>query len=95
MSKGLEFRALGRRGVIIPTPLYVDDQLLAEIVLGENARHWRDIRRVFERQGMPTPRASVYHLHYVPAVLDFLDRREGVTSRAVDYPEDGPDNFGP
>lgn len=95
MPKGLEYRALGRRGVIIPTPLYVDDALLGDIVLGENAHHWHDIRGVFERQGMPAPRASVHHLYYVPAVLNFLDRREGAASAAMDYPEDGPDNFGP
>jgi hypothetical protein len=53
------------------------------------------VRRTFERQGMPTARASVRHLYYVPAVLKFLDRREGVASMAQDYPEDGPDSFYP
>ncbi len=96
MAKGLEYRAVGRQGLIIPTPLYVDDALLADIVLGENARHWREIRRVFERQGMPAPRPSVQHLYYVPAVLKFLDRREGIAgTEDEDYPEDGPENFGP
>lgn len=93
MPRGLEYRSIGRRGVIIPTPLYADDALLADIVLGENAHHWGDIRKVFERQGMPTPRASVHHLYYVPAVLSFLDRREGIASASSDYPEDGPDEF--
>lgn len=39
MAKDLEYRAFGQRGLVIPTPLYVDDALLAEIVLGEKARH--------------------------------------------------------
>jgi hypothetical protein len=95
MAKGLEYRAFGQRGLVIPTPLYVDDALLANIVLGENARYWNEVRRTFERQGMPAARASVRHLYYVPAVLKFLDRREGLASMEQDYPEDGPDSFYP
>jgi hypothetical protein len=95
MAKGLEYRVLGQRGVIIPTPLYVDDALLADIVLGEKARHWPEVRRTFERQGMPAARASVHHLYYAPAVLKFLDRREGVASMEEDYPADGTDSFSP
>ena len=59
MAKGLEYRALGRRGVIIPTPLYADDQLMAHVVLGEYADHWREVRRVLERDGMPSARPSM------------------------------------
>jgi hypothetical protein len=92
MVKGLEYRAVSR--LIVPTPLY-DDALLADIVLGENARHWGEVRRTFERQGMPAPRPSVRHLYYVPAVLKFLDRREGIARMDEDYPEDGPDRFSP
>jgi len=94
MAKGLEYRMVGR-GLIIPTPLYVDDALLAEIVLGENAGIWGEVRRTFERQGMPLARLSVRHLHYVPAVIKFLDRHEGVTHMDEDYPADGPDTFAP
>ena len=95
MAKSLEYRALGQRGILIPTPLYVDDTLLADIVLGEKARYWSEVRRSFERQGMPAPRPSVHHLYYVPAVLKFLDRREGLAAIDQDYPEDGPDSFYP
>ncbi|MCK1500473.1 hypothetical protein [Bradyrhizobium sp. 188] len=95
MAKGLEYRALGRRGVIIPTPLYADDQLMAHVVLGEYADHWREVRRVLERDGMPSARPSIRHLYYVPAVLKFIDNREGTGGLEADYPEDGPDRFGP
>lgn len=95
MAKRLNLRYVGRGGIIIPTPLYVDDSLLGDIVLGENAHGWRDVRRTFERQGMPGARPSVNHLYYLPAVLRFLDRHEGIASAEEDYPEDGPDSFYP
>lgn len=95
MAKGLQYRVIGAGKVIIPTPLYADDALLADIVLGEEARYWPSIRRTFERQGMPSSRATMHGLYYLPAVLKFLDRREGLAAFDEDYPEDGPDNFGP
>jgi hypothetical protein len=95
MPKGLDYRSVGRAGLIIPTPLYVDDALLGDIVLGANAPYWDGIRRTFERQGMPGARPSVHHLYYLPAVIKFLDRREGIASAEDDYPEDGPDSFYP
>jgi hypothetical protein len=95
MAKGLEYRVIGAGRVVVPTPLYVDDTLLAEIVLGGEARHWPSVRRVFERQGMPSSRSTVHGLYYVPAILKFLDRREGLAASDEDYPDDGPDNFGP
>lgn len=95
MAKGLQYRAVGAGGLIVPTPLYVGDGLLAEIVLGEEAHNWRDVRRFFERQNMPSPRSTVCGLYYLPAILKFLDRREGLATLDEDYPDDGPDNFGP
>lgn len=96
MPKKMVYRAIGDRGLIVPTPLYVDDALLAEIVLGENARYWKEVRTVFERQGMPAPKASVRGLYYAPAILKFLNRHEGISARSDDdFPEDGPENFGP
>jgi len=95
MVKRLDYRAIGGKGLIIPTPLYVDDNLLAEITLGEKAQHWREVRSTLERQGMPRPRLTVRGLYYLPAFLSFLDRREGLARRDADYAEDGPDNFGP
>jgi hypothetical protein len=95
VPKSLKYRAMGGSGFIVPTPLYVNDGLLAEIVLGEEAHSWTDVRRVFQRQGMPAPRSTVHGLYYLPAILKFLDRREGLTAFDEDYPDDGPDNFGP
>jgi hypothetical protein len=95
MAKGLEYRVIGASRLVIPTPLYVDDVLLAQIILGEEARSWPSVRRLFERQGMPAARATICGLYYAPAVLKFLDRREGLATFDEDYPDDGPDNFGP
>jgi hypothetical protein len=95
MAKGLEYRMIGAGRFIVPTPLYVDDALLAHIVLGEEARNWLSVRRMFERQGMPSSRATVHGLYYVPAILKFLDRREGLAAFDEDYLDDGPDNLGP
>jgi hypothetical protein len=94
MAKGLEYRAIGATGLIVATPLYGDDGLVARIVLGEQAQYWPEVRRLFERQGMPAPRTTVCGLYYVPAILKFLDRREGLAT-GEDYPDDGPDGFAP
>jgi hypothetical protein len=85
----------GRKTQIIATPLYVDDALLAEIVLGERADRWRELRNSFERQGMPTARPSVAGLYYLPAQFRFFDAYEGLADHQEGYPEDGPDKFGP
>jgi hypothetical protein len=95
MASGLKYRAVGAGGLIVPTPLYVGDDLLAEIVLGDEARSWPSVRRVLQRQDMPAPRSTVCGLYYLPAILKFLDRREGLAAFDEDYPDDGPDNFGP
>lgn len=44
---------------------------------------------------MPSSRSTVHGLYYVPAIPKFLDRREGLAASDEDYPDDGPDNFGP
>jgi len=94
MPKTLKYRFVGAN-LVIPAPLYCDDRLLAEIILGENAAQWTHVRSMFERQGMPAARAAVRGLYYVPAVLKFLDRREGLATFEDDFAEDGPDHFGP
>ncbi|MDF0578221.1 hypothetical protein [Bradyrhizobium yuanmingense] len=91
MAKGFEYRAFGR-GLVIPTLLYVDDALLANIVLGEKARHWDEVRRAFERQGMPAARAPVPGLYYLPAIIKFCDRRDGIARMEEHCAEDGPDS---
>ena len=85
MVKGLEFRVLAAAGVLIPTPLYVDDALL-----------WSSIHAMLRREGMPEPRRAMGGLYYLPAQLQFLQRREGVQNpQGGDYADDGPENFGP
>lgn len=96
MAKGLEFRVLAATGVLIPTPLYVDDELLSAIVLGEKAKQWSSIHAMLRREGMPEPRRAMGGLYYLPAQLQFLQRREGVQNpQGGDYADDGPENFGP
>ena len=76
------------------TPFYVDDELRAQIVLGEHAKRWPEIRPMLERDGLPKPRRSIAGLYYLPALLQFFQKREGV-SADYHYHEDGPENFGP
>ena len=91
-----EYRYIAGARRLIITPLYVDDDLLAHITLGAHARRWSTIRPVFEREGMPSARRSLNGLYYLPAHLQFLERREGLQNRqSVDYVEDGPEKFGP
>jgi hypothetical protein len=49
---------------------------------------------MLEREGLPKARRSIAGLYYLPALLQFLQKREGI-SVAYDYNEDGPENFGP
>jgi len=82
---------------LVLAPLYVDDRLLAELVLGERAKNWPAVRAMLEREGMPPPRRAFGGLYYLPAQLHFLDKREGiaVSNMGEGYAEDGPANFGP
>ncbi len=91
-----EYRYVAGVKRLIITPLYVDDELLAHIVLGTHARRWSDIRPMLEREGMPRARRAIGGLYYLPAQLQFLQKREGLKSpRADDYADDGPETFGP
>jgi hypothetical protein len=82
---------------LVLSPLYVDDRLLAEVVLGERAKSWPAVRAMLEREGMPPARRGFGGLYYLPAQLHFLDKREGIAASNVEggYAEDGPANFGP
>jgi hypothetical protein len=93
MAKRIDIRQVAGMGVIV-TPLYVDAELLAHIVLGDLAKRWAEIVPALERDGMPKSRRSVGGLYYLPAQLEFFRRREGL-SRGHGYAEDGPENFGP
>jgi hypothetical protein len=80
---------------IVPAPLYIDDELLAEIVLGEKVKLWSTVRTMLQREGMPPAKRAMGGLYYLPAQLRFLDRREGLRSRHDhEYAEDGPPDFG-
>jgi hypothetical protein len=78
----------------VVTPFYIDDDLRAEIVLGEHAKRWSDIRPMLEREGLPKAMRSIAGLYYLPALLQFFEKREGI-SAGYHYSEDGPENFGP
>jgi hypothetical protein len=91
-----EYRYIAGAKKLIVTPLYVDDELLAHIILGGYAKHWSAIRPMLERDGMPTARRALAGLYFLPAQLHFLNKREGLHDpRAGAYAEDGPENFGP
>ena len=47
-----EYRYVAGAKRLIITPLYVDDELLAHILLGAHAKRWSDIRPMLEREGM-------------------------------------------
>jgi hypothetical protein len=92
--RNLEYRVLEGTGRLIATPFYVDDDLRARIVLGEHAKRWPDIRPMLEREGLPKARRSIAGLYYLPALLQFFEKREAI-STGYHYHEDGPENFGP
>lgn len=89
MVQRIDIRQVAGVGVVI-TPLYVDATLLAQIVLGEQAKRWSEVLPALERDGMPKSRRSVGGLYYLPAQLQFFNRREG---HGHDYADDGPENF--
>jgi hypothetical protein len=91
MAQRIDIRQVAGVGVVV-TPLYVDAGLLAQIVLGEHAKRWSEVLPALERDGMPKSRRSVGGLYYLPAQLQFFDRREGVT-HGHGYADDGPENF--
>ena len=77
-------------------PLYQSDEDLAQLVLGSEARLWPQIVRQLERDGLPQPRALFGRLRYLPAVLRYFDRREGLLpADATLFAEDGPERFSP
>lgn len=90
-----KYRMLPGAQSLVVTPLYVDDALLSEIVLGDRSQKWRELRRTFERHGMPPARGSGPGLYYLPAQLRFLDSFEGIAKFEGGYQLDGPDNFEP
>ena len=91
-----EIQALlvGRR--LLVAPLYVDDGLLSQIVMGDKVKQWPAIKAMLRREGMPEPRRAMGSLYYLPAQLRFFDAREGLAP--LDYggfAEEAPASFGP
>lgn len=81
---------------VVVTPLYVPEPLVAELVLGTQARLWRpDLVRQLERDGLPRKRQLFGTMRYLPGVFDFFAKREGLRSPSEDLTlRDGPENFG-
>jgi hypothetical protein len=49
---------------------------------------------MLERDGLPKARRSIAGLYYLPSLLQFFQKREGVSAGSY-FNEDGPENFGP
>lgn len=94
MTRTIEIRRFGATAQLFETPLYGDELFAAHLVLGERAKLWNQLAPGFERDGMPQPRRSVGGLYFLPAVISYFHRREGMKP-GFDYDEDGPENFGP
>ena len=79
---------------LVLAPLYVDDELLSQLVLREKAKQWPAIRGMLEREGLPPARRAMGGLRYLPATLKFFDFREGIANtEATDFVEDRPPRF--
>ncbi len=76
-------------------PLYATDEQLARIILGEDdPRLWRGVVKELSRDGLPAPRALFGNRRYLPAVLRYFDRREGLLDvNDGGYAEDGAEYF--
>ena len=82
---------------LITIPFYAADNDIAELVLGSKSDRWPNIVRQLERDGLPAKSHLIAGLRYFPAVIGFLDIREGVRTSAEggDPVEDGPENWNP
>ncbi len=76
-------------------PLYQSDEALARLVLGREADLWPKILRQLECDGLPSPRRLFGRMRYVPAVLAYFDRREGLLNTDRPFAEDGPERLEP
>ncbi len=95
LQNGITNQAPARAFVWTPVPLYAPDKQLAQMVLGSEAHRWPLIVRQLEGEGLPSGRALFGDLRYVPAVIRFFDRREGLVGAFNDHSlaEDGPEVF--
>lgn len=81
---------------VVLTPLYMPDDRLAELVLGQQAGLWRpELVRRLEREGLPPRRELLGTMRYLPSVFEFFARREGLRQCGPgDNAPDGSENFG-
>ncbi|MDP1602024.1 MAG: hypothetical protein Q8M03_02040, partial [Legionella sp.] len=59
----IQLLLVGKRLLI--APLYVDDGLLSQIVMGEKFKQWPAVKSMLRREGMPEPRRAMGGLHYL------------------------------
>jgi hypothetical protein len=77
-------------------PLYLPDEIVARLVLGQKATLWPTILTHLDREGFPRPRHLFGGMRYLPAVVAYFDRREGLMRPdQVSFAEDGPEMFRP
>ena len=78
------------------TPLYVPEDVVAGLVLGQQAKLWTlDVVRQLEREGLPPRRQLFGTMRYWPGVFEFFAKREGLRSPQTEFePDDGPEHFG-
>lgn len=92
----MAFRLLRPDLQVVLTPLYVPEEVLAELVLGGQAGLWRpELVRQLEREGLPPRRQLLGTMRHLPSVFEFFATREGLRSRSAESDAtDGPENFG-
>ena len=76
-------------------PLYPTEAELDRIILGdEEPRLWSRLVGELTRDGLPPPRALFGNRRYLPAVLSYFDRREGLLGAdSRGYADDGDERF--
>jgi hypothetical protein len=85
-------------GAVVPLPLYANQEEIAALILGNDARHWPFLQRELQRQGLQ-PSALLNERWYLPRVIGFLDHRErgpraGRSEDGDIYDRDGGEHFG-
>lgn len=72
--------------------LYLSEDVVGRKVLGSRATMWRNLAPVLEREGLPRVNPLMGG-RYWPAVRAWLDKHEGLGSRAVPSGADGEETW--
>ncbi|MFI5411262.1 hypothetical protein [Kaistia sp. UC242_56] len=72
--------------------LYKPEHEIALLVLGGDARRWKDVSAVLEREGLPRVDAMT-GMRFWPAVQAFLYRRHGLRQDHVPAKADGDETW--